>query len=164
MHIRNEAPADATAIAALTTEAFAGARFSTGAEARIVERLREHGALTISLVAEDEGRIVGHAAFSPVEIDGAEGAWFGLGPVAVAPSSQGRGIGRALIDQGLSRLREAGAHGCVVLGDPAYYGRFGFTHDTKLLYGQTGKHFQRLILRGGQPAGEVRFHPAFGPG
>ncbi|MBA3811849.1 MAG: N-acetyltransferase [Caulobacteraceae bacterium] len=164
MQVRDETIADAPAVGKLIAEAFAGAPISDGNEAGIVERLRSEGALTISLVAEDEGRIVGHAAFSPVAIDGNQGSWFGLGPVAVAPCSQDRGVGRALVEEGLNRLRDIGAHGCVVLGEPVYYGRFGFSHDPNLRYGRTGKHFQRLVLGGVESVGEVRYHPAFGSG
>src|SRR5690606_18603384 len=116
------------AIHTLVAAAFDGHPHSDGSEPAIVDRLRADGDLTISLVAEDGGEIVGHIAFSPVTIsDGNEG-WFGLGPVAVAPQRQREGIGAALIEHGLALLRERGSAGCVVLGDPAYYGRFGFTH------------------------------------
>jgi len=162
VQLRHEVPDDAAAIGFLTTEAFASAPVGGGNEADIVAGLRAAGALAISLVAEEDGRLVGHAAFSAVSVAGAAGPWFGLGPVSVTPSRQGQGIGGALILRGVRELRAAGAAGCVVLGDPAFYGRFGFTHDPDLRYGDTGAHFQRLVFAGDAPSGEVRYHPAFG--
>jgi putative acetyltransferase len=160
--IRPERPADVEAIAAVTRAAFAGAPHRSGTEAAIVDALRAAGALTLSLVATEDGRIVGHAAFSPVGIAGGDGAWFGLGPVSVEPSRQRRGIGRALVTRGLERLRELGASGCVVLGDPAYYGRFGFASDGALSYrGLPPQFLQRFVFRGSAPAGEFFFHSGF---
>lgn len=159
--IRDERPDDADPIAALTSQAFAGAVHSSGAEAQIVERLRQAGALAVSLVAEDGG-IVGHVAFSPVSVDGAAGRWFGLGPVSVRPDRQGQGVGGRLIREGLDRLARLGAEGCVVLGDPLYYGRFGFVSDPGLRYGDVPQeYFQRLALSGEPPSGAVAFHAAF---
>ena len=97
MNIEQERPQDASAIRALTQAAFEGVAYSQQTEARIVDALRAAGALTISLVAMVEDRIVGHAAFSPVEINGVAGGWYGLGPVSVSPALQGQGIGQALI-------------------------------------------------------------------
>lgn len=162
MEIRSEQPGDSAAIRALVTAAFRDAPHRSGSEAAIVDGLRNAGALTLALVAEDESGLVGHAAFSPVAIaDGAAG-WVGLGPVAVRPDRQGGGIGRALIDAGLSLLRQRGVSGCVVLGDPAYYGRFGFVSDPALRYGDVpAGYFQRLSFTGARPSGAVRYHPAF---
>ena len=126
--IRAERADDTVAIAALVALAIKGVRHSDGSEPQIVERLRRAGALTVSLVAEEGWDILGHVAFSPVTIaDGTEG-WFGLGPVAVTPGRQSEGIGAALVEAGLQRLHDDGASGCVVLGDPVYYQRFGFTN------------------------------------
>lgn len=163
--IRPERPADAEPIAALTAAAFEGHAFADGTEPAIPGLLRKDGALTVSLVAEEEGRIAGHVAFSPVTVDGADVGWFGLGPVSVAPGLQRRGIGGALIREGLERLRGLDARGCVLLGDPAYYGRFGFEADPALRYpGPPARFFQSLVLVPPAPEGEVRFHPAFGAG
>ena len=118
MTVREERAGEAAAIAGVIARAFAGAAHSDGSEARIVEKLRAAGALSVSLVADD-GSVVGHVGFSPVDVAGAQG-WFGLGPVAVEPARQGQGIGAALIEEGLARLRAQGAAGCVVLGDPGY--------------------------------------------
>jgi putative acetyltransferase len=83
--------------------------------------------------------------------------------VAVRPDRQRRGIGGALVAAAITRLRETGAKGCVVLGDPDYYGRFGFEHDPKLRYGGApAPYFQRILFDGASAEGEVRYHPAFG--
>ena len=166
MQIRPEQPADSDAIRALTTEAFATAPHSSGTEAVIVDGLRAAGALTLSLVAveddEKSNEILGHVAFSPVTIDGAERDWFGLGPVSVRPGRQRGGIGSGLIREGLRRLRENGAAGCVLLGDPAYYGRFGFANDPALvLEGVPPEYFMRVGFGAEMPAGTVCYHAAF---
>lgn len=163
MQIRDERDEDAAAISRITTAAFADAPHSSGTEGRIVEALRQAGALTISLVAtSDDGDILGHVAFSPVQIDRTPGRWYGLGPVSVTPGLQRRGVGGALIREGLARLAAANADGCVVLGDPAYYRRFGFLDDRWLTYGgKPSRYFQRLVLRGKAPKGDVSYHPAF---
>lgn len=165
MQIRAEQPGDIDAIRALTTAAFATAPHRSGTEAAILDGLRAAGALTLSLVAVEGDAIVGHVAFSPVTIDGAERGWFGLGPVSVRPDRQRGGIGSALIREGLRRLRASGAGGCVLLGDPAYYGRFGFAADPALvLEGVPPDYFMRLAFGGEVPAGTVRYHAAFGVG
>lgn len=165
MIIRLESVDDAPAIRAVIIAAFKDAPHSSGTEAAIVDALREAGALTLSLVAEKHGRIVGHAAFSPVMIDGQAGRWFGLGPVSVEPADRRRGIGEALIREGLQRLRTAGAEGCVVLGDPSYYQRFGFVNDNRLRYGRVrSEYFLRLGFTGVEPKGEVAYHAGFDAG
>ena len=161
MKIRDEQPGEADAIRAVVAEAFIGAAHSSGTEAAIVDALRTEGALDVSLVADD-GPVVGHVAFSPVTINGKACGWFGLGPIAILPSHQGQGIGAALIQAGLERLLASGALGCVVLGDPAYYGRFGFEADSRLVYpGVPPEYFQRLAFQGEAPAGQVAYHPGF---
>src|SRR5262245_10402186 len=162
MQIRDERPEDATAIGAITQTAFAGKHYSDQTEHRVIEGLREAGALTLSLVAVRNEEIVGHIAFSPVAIEDRASDWYGLGPVSVTPELQGLGIGAALIREGLDRLKDIGARGCVLLGDPRYYGRFGFINDPKLTYsGGPPTAFQRLLLEPRPPKGEVTFHPAF---
>jgi putative acetyltransferase len=163
MMIRREAAGDEAAIREITDAAFAGRPYSSGTEAAIVDGLRAAGALRLSLVAEEEGRIVGHVAFSSVSVDGAEVGWFGLGPVSVSPGRQGQGVGSALIREGLAQLRALGAKGCVLLGDRNYYQRFGFANDPGLRYeGAPPEHFMRLSFGDDVPQGVVRFHPAFG--
>jgi putative acetyltransferase len=159
---RNEAAADVQAIEALTISAFLSARHSSGTEQLIVARLREAGQLTISLVAEVAGRIAGHVAVSPVSIsDGARG-WFGLGPISVLPEHQRQGVGSRLMREALRLLRERGAAGCVLLGEPEYYRRFGFQADSRLvLPGVPPDYF--LSVRFGPPSaqGIVSYHSAF---
>lgn len=162
MIVRPEEAADIPGVRSLTEAAFAGAEHSSQTEAAIVDALRDAGALALSLVAERDGRIIGHAAFSPVLIDGADIDWFGLGPVSVSPGLQRRGIGTALVREGLARLGRRGVKGCVVLGDPAYYGRFGFTSDHALRYGEVpAAYFQSLVLAGPAARGEVEYHAGF---
>ena len=162
MKIRQERPEDAATIRALTDAAFKGMPFSDQTEAKVIDALREAGALTLSLVATEAGEIIGHVAFSPVKINGEAGDWYGLGPVSVWPDRQRTGIGQALIREGLQRLKTIGAGGCVLLGDPAYYCRFGFESDPDLHnVGAPPGAFQRLTLNGSRPRGEVTFHPAF---
>jgi putative acetyltransferase len=145
------------------TRAFATAPHASGTEAAIVDGLRAADALSLSLVAEHDGQVVGHAAFSPVRIDDRDTIWFGLGPVAVDPDHQRRGIGDRLVRAGLAELRSRGAAGCVVLGDPAYYARFGFVADPALRYpGPPPEYFQHLSFDGPPPVGIVAYHPAFG--
>lgn len=162
MEIRDETPADAAAIRHLTALAFAGAEHASGTEAAIPDALRRTGALTLSLVAATGAEIVGHVAFSPVTIAGADHGWYGLGPVSVLPAHQRAGIGAALIRAGLDRLRLDAAAGCVVLGDPAYYTRFGFAPHPGLRFdGAPPEYFLALALTGAPPAGAVVYHPAF---
>lgn len=162
MLIRDERPDDAPAISAITDAAFTDHPHSNQTEARIVDALRAAEAMTVSLVAEKDGDIIGHIAFSPVIIDEADGIWFALGPVSVAPSSQRSGAGSALIRDGLERLKAKGAAGCVLIGDPAYYQRFGFSVDPDLTYRDLPDgYLQSLSLNGARAKGEVSFHPAF---
>ena len=164
--IRPERSDDAGPIAVLTASAFAGVEHSDGSEPAIIERLRADGDLTLSLVAVQEGTdgaIIGHIAFSPVTISDGTPGWYGLGPVSTAPAHQGQGIGGALIEYGLAQLRTHGAGGVVLLGDPAYYHRFGFTHDPALTYpGPPPEYFQRLVLMGPGPKGMVNYARGFG--
>jgi putative acetyltransferase len=162
MQIIQERPEDVATIRVVTDAAFKGMPHSSQTEAGIIDALRAAGALTISLVAIENGGIVGHIAFSPVRINAAAGDWYGLGPVSVRPDHQHRGIGQALIRDGLQRLQSMSAAGCVLLGDPAYYARFGFESDPDLRYGDAPpEYFQRLTLNGSPPKGEVSFHPGF---
>lgn len=161
MIIRDETPADLDAIRAVTSSAFADHPHSSGNEAEIVDALRDGRALHLSIVADDGG-IVGHIAFSAVGIDDVIEPWYGLGPISVSPHRQGEGIGGLLVREGLNRLRTSGAGGCVLLGDPGYYCRFGFENDPALTFGDIAPpHFQRLVFTGTAPRGSVRFHRSF---
>lgn len=166
--LRPETPADADAIDDLVRTAFAGHPHSDGREPAIVRALRRDGQLGVSLVALDAldgDAIVGHVAFSAVRLGSGDPGWWGLGPVAVQPGRQRQGIGGALIRAGLAQLQAAGAAGCVVLGDPAYYPSFGFRAGTGLRYpGPPPEYFMALAWRGAIPTAEVRYAPAFDAG
>lgn len=145
------------------------AAFPTDAESRLVDALRANGGAWVSLVAERAGRVVGHILFSPVRLDPDPGAprGAGLAPVAVLPDHQRRGIGGALVREGLSRCRALGVEFVVVLGDPGYYGRFGFRRaSAKGLANEYGADaaFGVVELRPGCLAGRtalVRYAPEF---
>jgi putative acetyltransferase len=160
--VRSEIPTDAAQISSVITSAFLEAEHAGGNEAVIVDRLREAGSLSISLVARENNRIVGHVAFSPVTVDARSNGWFGLGPVAVVPDRQGHGIGSALIEAGLAQLRVRGARGCVVLGEPAYYCRFGFVQETDLRITEVPPEYFQALRFDEQPCGGlVKYHAAF---
>lgn len=160
--IRDERPEDAASIDAVTRSAFGTATHSSGTEQFVVRALRAAGRLSTSLVAVEDARIVGHIATSPVRIGDGTPGWHGLGPLSVAPRVQRQGIGTRLVTQALARLREAGAAGCVVLGDPGYYARFGFRAEPGLvLPGIAPGFFQAMAFDGPLPAGEVAYDAAF---
>lgn len=162
--IRPEAPGDEATIFALTEAAFKEMPFSEGDEQHVINRLRADSDLTLSLVAEDAERIVGHIAFSPVTItDGAQN-WYGLGPVSVWPELHHQGVGGALIKRGIVDMKAQGAKGIVLLGSNIYYPRFGFEYEPQLTYpGPPPEFFQTLLLEGDLPSGEVSFAPGFTP-
>lgn len=162
MILRLERDGDIDAIRALTERAFRTAPHADGTEHLIIDRLRAAGALTLSLVAEEGGAVVGHVAFSPVSVSDGSADWYGLGPISVDPSRQGGGIGGGLVREGLARLEALGAAGCVLLGDPAYYGRFGFVADPKLtLDGVPPEYFMRVAFSPVYGEGTVSYHPGF---
>ncbi|AEI80213.1 acetyltransferase [Cupriavidus necator N-1] len=162
VQIRPESPSDADAIAQLTTAAFLTAPHTSHTEAFVVNALRRAGQLTVSLVAQAGDRLVGHVAISPVTVSSGATGWYGLGPISVAPDLQGQGIGSQLMHAALADLRRLGAAGCVLLGDPAYYGRFGFAARPGLvLDGVPPEYFQALAFDDGYPAGSVQYHDAF---
>jgi putative hydrolase of HD superfamily len=160
--IRCEQPDDIDAIARVTEAAFANAAHSSHTEHFIVNALRRANRLPVSLVAVEHGVIIGHLAISPVTITPGTTDWYGLGPVSISPDRQQQGIGSALMNAALARLRHLGAAGCVVLGEPAYYGRFGFLAQAGLrLPGVPPEYFQALALAGEIPEGDVQYHEAF---
>lgn len=162
LQIREEVPADVPSIEAVTVAAFLHAPHTSHTEQHIVNALRCAGALTISLVAELDGALVGHVALSPVSISDGSAHWFGLGPISVLPTHQGHRVGSALMAAALAALREQGAQGCVLLGDPGYYGRFGFCATPDLvLPGTPPEYFQALHLGTTTPRGSVTYHTAF---
>ena len=166
MKIRTETRSDISSIDTLTYNAFENhPHHEPGAnptEHQIINRLRDANVLTLSLVAEDETGIVGHVAFSPVTINGHKSNWYGLGPVSVSPERQNEGIGSQLIQTGLSLLKAQGIEGIVLLGEPDYYGRFGFQqHPNLTLPDVPPAFFLKLSLTDTTPTGEVAYHAAF---
>lgn len=162
LHIRHERPHDISTITALTAAAFASQEHSSHTEQFIVNALRRSQQLTISLVAVLDEDIVGHVAASPVTISSGAQGWFGIGPISVWPDRQGQGIGSALMQAALAELQQLGAMGCVVLGDPGYYSRFGFAvHAGLELPGVPPQYFQALSFGTALPQGTVQYHAAF---
>lgn len=162
LHIRPETTADIDAIDAVTVAAFLDAAHTSHTEQFIVKALRAAEALTVSQVAELHGRIVGHVAVSPVTLSDGSAGWFGLGPISVSPAHQRHGIGARLMHAALQQLRSLGAHGCVLLGDPAYYARFGFRPEPGLvLPGVPPEYFQALSFGSALPRATVTYHAAF---
>lgn len=160
--IRDERVEDIATIEALTKSAFLHAEHTSHTEHFIVNQLRKHHQLSISLVAEEEQTIVGHVAVSPVKISSGETGWYGLGPISVLPHKQGLGIGTMLMHAALARLKTLGAKGCVLLGDPNYYGRFGFQVVPGLTLPDVPKeYFQVISFVDSIPQGEVSYHEAF---
>ena len=147
IQIRAERPADIAPIRELVGLAFAGHPYSVGTEPLIIDALREDGALELSLVAEVDGTVVAHIAFSEGSVGDSSPGWFVVGPIAVHPDFQRRGIGTELVEAALDMMRSRNAHGCVLVGDPDYYRRFGFRQCRK------GSLARR--------PGRVRSHPTF---
>ncbi|HSR29713.1 MAG TPA: N-acetyltransferase [Anaerolineae bacterium] len=160
--IREETMADAAVITEVTVAAFETMEISNHTEQFVIEALRAANALTLSLVAEVDDRVVGHIAFSPVAISDGTQNWYGLGPVSVLTEYQRRGIGKALIQEGLSRLRKLGAKGCCLVGHPQYYRRFGFENVIGLVHeGVPQEVFFALSFDRHFPQGDVMFHEGF---
>jgi putative acetyltransferase len=162
IRIRPEVATDPPAIFDLTRRAFAPMPFAAGDEQALVGVLRELGALSLSLVAEHQGEIVGHVALSPVTHESGEAGWFGLGPISVEPALQRQGVGGALIAEAKRWLSDQDARGCILTGDPNYYPRHGFLpapgHAPEA---EPAEYFMVLALCGRIPDGRFRFHPAF---
>lgn len=161
LNIRPESPPDKDAIESVIAAAFLDAPHTSHTEQLIVSALRDAGQLTLSLVAETHGNIVGHIALSPVTIADGSCGWYGLGPLAVVPAHQNQGIGTKLVTQALNQLRLLGASGCVVLGEPTYYRRFGFTARSLILPDVPAEYFQAICFQGSMPTGIVTYHNAF---
>ncbi|SEO34229.1 GNAT family N-acetyltransferase [Acinetobacter sp. yr461] len=160
--VRDERNEDIEAIEKLTKAAFENAEHTSHTEHFIVSSLRNHRQLIISLVAIEDGSIVGHVAISPVQMSSGEMGWYGLGPISVHPNKQGLGIGSLLMNKSLEKLKKLGAKGCVLLGDPNYYSRFGFkTYPELILPDVPSEYFQALSFSGKIAKGYVSYHEAF---
>jgi putative acetyltransferase len=146
----------------VTSAAFRAAVHTSNTEEFVVEALRSAGSLTVSRVATHDDEVIGHVAISPVEISSKDLGWYGLGPISVLPAYQRRGIGSALAMDALLSLASSGAAGCVVLGDPAFYARFGFEITNALILpGVPPGHFMAVSFGGAVPTGTVSYHEAF---
>lgn len=163
MTIRTESAQDYAAIRQLHRAAFGGDE-----EARLVDALRDGGGLTVSLVAEEQGQIVGHIALSPMQQRNGPATALGLGPMAVVPGRQKQGIGSALVNAALEAARGEGTHAIFVLGHPDYYPRFGFipAHEKGIqsTYDVPAEAFMVLELQPGtldDSSGVVHYHEAF---
>lgn len=163
VNIRPERTTDIEAIASITEQAFRSHPHSQQTEQFIIAALRQSGALAISLVAEVDGQVVGHIAFSPVQISDGSPDWYALGPIAVAPTFQHQGIGQALVNAGMEQLHQLGAWGCVLVGEPDFYGRFGFRSNPDCtMEGVPPQYVLSLSLAGHpQAVGKITHHPAF---
>jgi predicted N-acetyltransferase YhbS len=162
MIIRHEQPADIDTITEITKVAFKNHPFSQQIQHFIIRDLRASDALTISLVTEINGRVVGHIAFSPVTISDGTTNWYGLGPISVLPEFQGCKIGTTMVNNGLSILKSMNGKGCALIGLPTYYYRFGFINYPQLIHeGVPQEIFVVKSLFGEVPTGTVEFHQAF---
>lgn len=161
--IRPEKPEDAAGVRRVHEAAF-----PTGTEAELVDRLRAGGKAAVSLVAEDDGQIVGHIVFSPVTFDPpVQATAFGLGPMAVLAEHWKHGVGRRLVQNGLAECHARGAALVVVVGEPDYYERFGFgpasRHGLRDEFGAEDA-FQVFLLEGSMhppPGTLVKYAPEF---
>jgi putative acetyltransferase len=163
--VRHEMSDDFPAVREVNTSAFGGR-----GEADLIDRLRDRGAVTLSLVAVRDGTVVGHAFFTPVDVVGAEvrASAVALGPMAVSPECQLQGIGSRLVHHALDELQGAGHGLLVVLGHPQYYPRFGFVPAVRLglrcEFDAPDEAFMVLELRPGAwpgGSGTVRYQPEF---
>ncbi len=163
--ISSETGDDIDAITGVTVAAFRTLEISNQTEQFIIAALRDAGALSVSLVAEVDARVVGHIAFSPVTVSDCTQDWYGLGPVSVLPAYQRQGIGKALVREGLSWLKAMHARGCCVVGHPEYYRKSGFVNVPGLrVEGVPPEVFFALSFDGHYPRGTVAFHDAFKAG
>ena len=160
--IRDQIEADFTAVHELVIAAFKTLPIACGREQFLMDELWRSGAATVALVAEEDGMVVGQAAFSKMLVGGADVGWHGCGPVSVLPERHKQGIGSALMREGLNRLRALGSKGCAVVGHSDYYPRFGFAAtDAMRLPDVPPEAFMVIRFDGDMPSGEVEFDKAF---
>jgi len=160
--IRDQTVADFATVHELVIAAFKTLPIACGREQFLMDELWRSGAATVALVAEEDSIVIGQAAFSKVLVGGADVSWHGCGPVSVLPPRHKQGIGSAMMREGLNCLRALGSKGCVVVGHPAYYPRFGFTcTDAMTLPGVPPDVFMAIRFDGDIPKGEVSFDKAF---
>lgn len=164
--IREASADDAAAIEVLTMVAFMRAEHSRHDEHQVIAELRNAAALALSLVADHDGYVVGHLAVSPVALSDGSSGWFALGPLAVGPGHQHQGLGTRLVRAALASLRERGAAGCVVDGEPGFFRRFGFAVEPGLGMPDVPASTVQALAFGDRlvPLADVTYHPAFGLG
>lgn len=160
--IRHEVESDFETISSVIELAFADRPYSDRTEQFIVKALRDANALTLSLVAEVDGKAIGHIAFSPVTISDGSSDWYSLGPISVLPEFQKQGIGKSLIHEGLNLLKDLKAQGCVLVGNLNYYRQFGFRNLQHLISeGVPQEYFLALMFEKNETRGIVLFHAGF---
>ncbi|GAB5487337.1 MAG: N-acetyltransferase [Parasphingorhabdus sp.] len=157
-----EQAGDEKAISDLTERAFTPMPFSEGDEQGLINVLRDHDALTISLVAKQDDKIVGHIAFSPAFPDDGSDGWYTLGPVSVEPELQKMGVGSQMIRKGLNMLQDRNANGCILIGNPEYYRRFGFEAAPESCPdGEPAEYYQMIWFGDEKPQQVIGFHKLF---
>jgi predicted N-acetyltransferase YhbS len=162
IEIRDELPEDYEQITQITIAAFTNHPYSNCREYILVEKLREKKSLTVSLVAIVNGEVAGHVAFSPVQVAGIACNWYSVGPLSVKPELQKQGIGSALMRAGMEKIKGIGGQGCVLVGDPLYYVRFGYHNSDIMTFPHAPKeNFMIIEFGGGEIPGEVDFDAAF---
>ena len=162
INIRTARPQDYEAIDAVLRRAFAEATYSNQTEGELVAALYKRNRIALALIAESDGAVIGYLSFTHARMDGLDGDIYCLAPLAVDPDRHKRGIGAALTEAGLEGLRDLGAAACVVYGDPAYYGRFGFEANPGVTSpGLEQQYFQVLFFGSTQAQGSVTLDPLF---
>jgi putative acetyltransferase len=162
INIRHERAEDAAAIHDLTKRAFASMPFAGGDEQLLPARFRSADVLALSLVAETAGSIIGQLTLTPAFAADDSPGWFALGPIAVEPNFQSQGVGSSMIAAAIDWLTANDAAGCVLVGNPAYYSRFGWLPCPALApTGEPAEYYQILPLAIAQPHAVVCFHPLF---
>ena len=160
--IRHEQADDFEAIREVTKLAFTGMPFADGDEHELTDALRTAGVLAVSLVAERHGQVIGHVAISVAFPEDGSLGWYALGPASVHPAHQGSGAGSALIRKGLEELETLGASGCILTGDPGFYGRFGFRLEPSLAPPEEPReYFMVKVICGQRTTRPILFHRAF---
>ncbi len=160
--IRPERRDDRAAIGNVIRTAFSGMPYADGDEDELVETLRRENALSVSLVAELAGTVVGQVTFSPAAASDGSPGWYALGPLAVIPAHQRTGVGAKLVHAGLDAISALGGNGCILTGNPAYYVRFGFSlAPSNAPPSEPAEFFMVKLLGPLKPVGPIHFHPAF---
>lgn len=160
--VRPERPEDRQAIFDVTQRAFAPMPYAGGDEQLLPDRFRDANALALSLVAEKDGRVMGQITLTPATPADRSTGWYAIGPVSVEPAIQHQGVGSLLIRAAIAWMREQGGTGCVLVGNPEYYSRFGFHRFPSLTpTGEPAEFYQMLSLDGREPDVVVHFHPLY---